>query len=186
MSENCAIAGALGGPTTDPGAIPGDGMADIKRPSSVTVSDVPTVRETLPYCSSQRAPLLVSRERSHLINTLYILQDGPTTPETKAPPKPSKEWAEPDHPGPLFIAKPRTPNGSFASDTVGVYQRVHYPNELPYVEKATPAAEGPDYPWLTSFQRKQMGIEDHSIEIKGRRNPSGGFFSTSEVASKVK
>lgn len=164
-------------------------MADMKRPSSVTVSDEPTVRETLQYCSSQRAPLnvpIVSRERSHLINTLD-LQDGPTTPESKAPPKPSKEWAEPDHPGPLFIAKPRTPNGSFASDTVGVYQRVHYPNELPYVEKATPAAEGPDYPWLTSFQRKQMGIEDHEgIEIKGRRNPSGGFFSTSEVASKVK
>ena len=99
---------------------------------------------------------------------------------------PSKQWAEPDHPGPLFISKPRTPNGSFASDTVGVYQRTCYPEPLSYVEKATPAAEGPDYPWLTSFQRKQMGIEDpEGVQIRGQRNPSGGFFATSEVASKV-
>ena len=65
-------------------------MADKKRPSSVTVSDEPTVRETLQYCSSQRAPLnvpIVSRERSHLINTLDCTAGWPHDPRIKGPSK---------------------------------------------------------------------------------------------------
>lgn len=87
MSENAPSRGRWVGPTTSPGAIPADGMADMKRPSSVRVSDEPTVRETLQYCSSQRAPLnvpFVSRERSHLINTLDNCRMAPR-PQNQRP-----------------------------------------------------------------------------------------------------
>ena len=53
------------------------------------MSDEPTVRETLQYCSSQRAPLnvpIVSRERSHLINTLDTV-GWPDDPRIKGPSK---------------------------------------------------------------------------------------------------
>ena len=64
-------------------------MADIKRPSSVTVSDEPTVRETLPHCSSQRAPLnthRLARKVTFDQNTLYTA-GWPHDPRIKGPSK---------------------------------------------------------------------------------------------------
>ena len=100
---------------------------------------------------------------------------------TAASTKSSKEWAEPVHPGPLLIGKKRTPAGGFFGDGRPYYVRVPAadPPEV-MKEPPPPPLQGPDYPWLTAFQRKELGLAptEETFKLTARRNGSGGFFTT--------
>lgn len=92
-----------------------------------------------------------------------------------------KDWAEPVHPGPLLVSKHRTPVGGFFGDGRPYYARVNQPDPPEILREAAPAPpKGPDYPWLTPFQRQERGLPDNgeTFKLTNKRNASGGFFTT--------
>lgn len=92
------------------------------------------------------------------------------------------------HPGPLLVGKHRTPAGGFFGDGRPYYARVNQPDPPEILKDAPPPApKGPDYPWLTSFQRKQRGLPDNgeNFKLTARRNASGGFYTTDVGVLKI-
>lgn len=102
----------------------------------------------------------------------------------------SKAWMEPVHPGPLLVGKHRTPSGGFFGDGRPYYARVEQPEPPEFSThgaSAPSAPKGPDYPWLTAFQRKQRGLADNgeTFKLTRKRNATGGFYTTDVGVLKI-